>query len=433
MSLLVIPAVALALEIVVRRSAVLWPVRGPLRLLLAFFCAIVLTLYGAAMSGLLPQSLHAGGGVLRFASDSFKYQAEAETVANGLRHGALRPLVEHETLLYSKFLGIVYAAVGSAPLAGMLFNAVFYLASLVSVYLVARRFAGEEAAGLSLWMAGLWPGFWLHATQTFRWVETTAALHVGLAALVLLVGGASLRVVVAGLVAAGVLLLDAPYMIRVLYWVLGALAMVLGLFAIRRPAWRPAAVRVGAAAVVLLVAFYAVWVLAWSSARTDPLTALVEARLGFDKATVPGATALTADPQLLSAGELLRNLPAAYLAAFFAPDPATLLAETPGMFSLRRYVVVEVLVYYALLPFTVFGAVQVIRRAGERDRLPVLLLLAVMLAVYGVLGTVVTNGGTLYRFRLPYVLMQFTFTAVALGTVAAAWRRRHPRPMEVTV
>ncbi|MGE3191563.1 MAG: hypothetical protein AB7N90_17900, partial [Vicinamibacterales bacterium] len=95
------------------------------------------------------------------------------------------------------------------------------------------------------------------------------------------------------------------------------------------------------------------------------------------------------------------------------------------MSNIRPYVFPEMAVYYLLLPFTAIGIAVRLASRGQGVG-PTLFLVAFVLAVYAILGTIVMNAGTLYRLRLPYVLIQFGF-AVA-GLQWAAWRLGWMRP-----
>jgi hypothetical protein len=116
--------------------------------------------------------------------------------------------------------------------------------------------------------------------------------------------------------------------------------------------------------------------------------------------------------------EFVENLPEAYRAALFAPFPGMLLSDAPGESRIRRYVIVEMLAYYALLPFVVAGVVLALRRADAR--LSTLFVVLFLVGFLGLLGTVVMNAGTLHRLRLPSVLLLMTFAAAGLRAATRA-------------
>lgn len=122
--------------------------------------------------------------------------------------------------------------------------------------------------------------------------------------------------------------------------------------------------------------------------------------------SVGGLSQLDQDIQLYSVGDLLSYLPRAVQIAFFAPFPDMWFGQgvLPQTTLMRRLVAIEMAINYlclAMLPISVW-------RWWRKPELWVVVLFSVGLMV--ILAMVVTNVGTLYRYRYG-----FTMVVVTLG------------------
>lgn len=163
-----------ACELMWARVPTLHPHRWHFRAMLALFWAAILGLLLLDRLNLTPALFHRG--VPRFASDALTYQRQAEVVAADLRRGSFAALVDHQVFNYSRMLGLLCLIFGSNPLIGSVFNAGFYVVSLVSVFLVGSRLFSERPGLIAAWLFAVSPTFLLHDTQTLRWVTTTTGL-----------------------------------------------------------------------------------------------------------------------------------------------------------------------------------------------------------------------------------------------------------------
>jgi hypothetical protein len=423
--MLVIVPIVVALEAIGWISATLRPYRWHLRALVVAFCALVPLVDAGTRQGILPDNLHFGAGVLRFASDSFTYRTQAAAVATALREGSPAALLEWEYFTYARLLGIVFALFGTEPLVGMLFNAVFYVSTLVCVLLLGRALFGARTGVVAMSCMALWPGFVMHETQTIRWVMTTAALLAVMTAIVGLMRTSTAWAAVAGGgVGYAILLFDMPYMARLVQVALLGFAGLLLLPRLRRGAGWPPVIRVAAAGIVAFVAYQIVWSPGVAAVELADLERIVEAREEFVAKTGHAATSFSNLRELDGVRDLVLNLPAAFQAALFAPYPGMLLAGSPGVSNLRHWVLAEMSVYYVMLPFAAVGVVAALRHREVTTRLPALFLLLFTLGCYGLLGTIVINAGTLYRMRLPFVLIQSVFAVAGFFAVLAFVRSR---------
>jgi hypothetical protein len=449
------------------RSAALRPYRAHFRGMLALFWGVMLAVFALGASGAVPQMFFQG--TPRFASDALTYHGQAMAVASQLTQGNVGVLMDREVFGYSRVLAVVYAIFGSAPPVGNVFNAVFFLASTISVFLIGRELFGPRVGLWAAWGLAVTPTLLLHYTQTLRWGLTSAALHLAVLGTVLLVSRRGWHVpFLIAILGFAALATDLPHVARLFALVGIAYAGVL--FADRslgraRFAW---SARVGALAATALFAYYVAWMLparasgaartgdlAWDAAagsreelRTprrariagDPATTVVGsigtyldetiepallARDGFvrdaevlRRAGIPLGTAMTGR-SLRDFPDFLSNLPAAFAVALFEPTPVRLLQEGGGVSRLRGFAAAEVTIYYATLVLSAVGFVLAARTGGAPRSIAVYLVLLTA-GAYALLGTVILNGGTLHRMRQPYLAVHWVFAAAAVVWLLSA-------------
>lgn len=128
-------------------------------------------------------------------------------------------------------------------------------------------------------------------------------------------------------------------------------------------------------------------------------------------------------PPLTGASDFVANLPAALAAAILVPTPASLLGADNGASRMGPVVAGEMVVYYLLFVTMCLGLKQALFRT-EEARLATIYLLLFTGAAYVIIGTVTMNGGTLHRFRLPYVVIHMAYAAPVLAVWLPAMLRR---------
>jgi hypothetical protein len=458
MSALVAAAVWGLCEATWASSAALRSYRWLFRLLLALFFALVVAIYYGSVLRLVPDRFHYGNGVLRYASDATTYQGQAGAVATDLRGGSLAGLRDPQKFGYSKLLGVLFALVGPNPLAAMLLNGLFYAATLACILLVGIELFGARVAPLAVAIAAVWPGFLLHETQTLRWVETTLGLELFvLGSLRMLRQGWNWRPFALALAGYGFLLTDQPYLARLLGVLTVVFGCVLALVARRRRDRIQPAFALVALGLITLIMFRAMWAdsitrmievaqterawgmrpsergglgglldTAWARVEGNLVT-IALARRGFEVADLqrPDGTLSGPIPPLMSPAALAANVPAALVRAVFAPFPSRVMSNRPGVSNIRRFVWIELVPYYTLISLALVAMIAaLLRRAGTLSSVQAAFVAMILVVVYALLGTVVTNDGTLYRFRVPYVLLQIVFAAEGGRLVVQAWRDR---------
>ncbi|MGE3189954.1 MAG: hypothetical protein AB7N90_09755, partial [Vicinamibacterales bacterium] len=251
-----------------------------------------------------------------------------------------------------------------------------------------------------------------------------------------------------------------PYLARVLYVSTAVYAAYLLVLAARAVTWRAPFVRVAVLGIAMYVSYGSLWlqffqpdvtyrapaaadeanaggaeismparpsrgntVLDWLETKLDDAVApLLYARYAFistqqdlDASGIVDGTPLKAKP-IFTFREFAANLPQAVYWAVFQPTPAALMHAGPGASGVRAYALIEVLLYYALLPLMVAGVVLGVA-GGPANRVRVLVILFICAFAYVLFGSIATNGGTLHRYRQPFVLLQTVF----VGAAACRW------------
>lgn len=465
-----------AFELLWARSPVWRARRHHFRAMLALFWTLAFAIWAGDAWGLAPGLYF--NSVARFASDAYTYQVQGLYVADGLRNGSIVPLTSQQIFNYSRLVGILLYLSGESRLIASLFNAIFYMISVLSVFTLARRLYGDRPAIVAAWLAACWPIFLLYETQTLRWVTTTAGLHLTLVSIVALVASRRVLYPVLGTFAGfAILLTDMPQFARLCYVVAFGYALILlaaDLFGRTLPV---RAIRVAIVAVVMASSYHFAWVLpardsssvtfASSGNGAGPpapgpqaspalpdermptfdefpvvqratyldrlIAPILETRIGYLRQNqeliqqgIEMGTPISARP-LVSSRAFLMNIPDALGAAILTPTPASLMRSGTGASRLGRYAAAEVVVYYGLLLTMGVGIAQALRKGGD-SMFATIFILLFTLAAYIVIGTVTMNGGTMHRFRLPYVVLHMAYAAPVFAALIA---RLKPHALDV--
>ena len=169
-------------------------------------------------------------GIPRFASDAATYQNQAVLLADILNSGSRQEFFAPEFFNYSRLLALLYVVFGQHASVGSVFNAVFYMASLVAIFYIGRQLFNDRAGLLAAWLFACSPTFLLHETQTLRWAATTAGLHVSTVGALLLTGPHWVFGFLFSLLGFAVLLNDLPYIARYFMFVVAIYSLVLFLY-----------------------------------------------------------------------------------------------------------------------------------------------------------------------------------------------------------
>lgn len=390
-----------------------------LRRLLAFAALLhlsaTLALFLAGRAGIAPQIVNRDGIVTAAAVDSVSYQQDA------LQHAAAP--------LHVRILAPLFAIFGTSILAAEPFNLLCYLAIVGLTFAIGREVGGARAA----LVVALWPTLLLHTTQFLKdplfiagtlalifivttWLTMTfdgrraaiaAALVLGAAALLLLIRAKFAVAILAIVTCAGVLLVVRQLAERrLLVWnticALVTLAAAVLLFVessrtLERVKMVPSPVRgASKSAAAPRMATVVVWgapvdrtSLALSTARERYVLSDTLSGSGIDD---------TVSPRGIRGW--LAYVPRAAAIGLWAPFPAMWLRPGGAVGTVGRAVAgVETLAMY------IIELLALVAVAMKPRRLSAIFL--VLIATFGVtlLALVVTNAGTLYRFRYPFWIL----------------------------
>jgi hypothetical protein len=425
-----------------------------------FHVAVAVLLFTAGRAQLAPKAVDRDGIVEAAAVDAVDYRGAAAALARTLREYGLRAWLAEGVPLHVRIISLCFAALGPlfgyGTLAAEPFNLACYLAVVGLAQALARETGGERAARVAAVAVALWPTFLLHTTQLLKdplfiasalvpifivvtWLTRDyAPRHAALSAAAAIAATASLllirakfAVVVVALVALGLALLVVRqlHMRRLLVWNLLCALVILA--AAGALLWRsqrtfekdklvPSPVR-GPEKSAPATSVRMTAVVAWSavpprSALDDAGAALGSVRSRYNLTNAAAGSAIDSGVELRGARDVLAYAPRAFAIGMWAPFPSMWFQPGRSVGAAGRAASgIETLAMYVLELFALAAVVL------GRRRLASLLLLLVAAFGVTILGLVVSNVGTLYRFR--YV---FWILLIVLGVTGAekAWALR---------
>jgi hypothetical protein len=407
---------------------------------------LALALFTAGRSGIAPGIVDRNGVVKAIDVDSFTYREQAAALAAVLKErgfGAWRaeagtaPL--HVRLLSWQFR-VFSPVAGDSTLAAEPWNLLCFVAIVSLVFAIARECGGGRSSLFAAAAVALWPSLLFHTLQFLKdppFIAGTLALILlittwltrhyeprhAFAAAVLWISAASIllrirskfAIVVFALAAFGLILLVVRQLTerRVLFWnlscalaVAAAASLMLSqsthryerLKAYPSPVTgEPKALAGGLARLPTGIG--------WRPARTSPLLAAADdaslalgsARTRYNLVSVLGGSGIDTSVELRSASDVVAYLPRALAIGLWAPFPA--MWRQPGRVTgsaARLAAGAETFAMYCFELLAIAGVFLAPRRLAA--------LLLLVIATFGVttLALVVSNVGTLYRFRYPF-------------------------------
>jgi 4-amino-4-deoxy-L-arabinose transferase-like glycosyltransferase len=406
-------------------------------------------------------------------SDSYEYQAGAARLAevlkqDGLRAWAVKPERAHVKLISLQF-AVLSPLFGYSALSAEPFNLFCYVAILSLVLLLGREVGGRRAGLRAACIVALWPTLLLHTTQLLKdplfiaaalalilvvttWLTRTYRLvnAVAMGALMAVAMGALLLIrvkfgaIIFVIVLFGFALLVARQLIerRWLYWNLVSPLLILcvgglALFFLttgREKYKQYPSNRGGLHKSVAMPGRQVPSVISYArrgaSPKTPPgdarpLSALTEAavsgiggaRYKYNVGYPKSGSAIDRNVEFENWKSLILYLPRAFVIGFFAPFPDTWIGTGQSVGGAGRVLAgAETLTMYLCELLVLVGI-------WRRPRcLPSWLLL--LIAAFGmtVLGLVVSNVGTLYRFRYLFWILLIILAAQSLENIFSAWR-----------
>jgi hypothetical protein len=414
---------------------------------------IVVLVFAAGRMQLAPRFLD-GDGIVP-GSDSITYQHDARQLAVTLRQAGFGAWRHTAALVHVRLLSLVLALFpalsGYGILAAEPLNLVCYLAVISVTFAIGRETGSTRSGLVAAAMIALWPTFVFHTTQFLKdplfiagalalvfivvtWLTRTydwraaagAGMAMSLAAVMLFLIRAKFVAVIVALIVLGAVLLLARQLVekRLYLWnavcALATLAVATLMLSQATRAYEKVKVYPSpdrgepkSIAAATRVPAIVVW-----RRGADPVSlALGSVRARYIASDRAAASGIDDDVNIESASDLVAYAPRAAEIGLWAPFPN--LWFQPGLRSGkggRLIAGAETFVIYLLELLTIPAVLLRPRRA------PALLLLLFALLGVTMLGLVVTNIGTLYRFRYSFWILLIV-TGVSGGRkLVRAWR-----------
>ncbi|HEV8434600.1 MAG TPA: hypothetical protein VGR95_14380 [Thermoanaerobaculia bacterium] len=412
-----------------------------------FHVVVTLLLFVAGRMQLAPHLLDRDG-ILAATSDSVMYQQDA------LRPGAWRDATErfHVRLLAPFFRA--FAPFRAGILAAEPLNLFCYLAIVGLTFAIGRETFDQRSGLVAAGVVALWPTFVLHTTQLLKdplfiaatlalvvvivsWLTTTYDWSRVVAAVVVLVAAAALLyrlrwqfgIVVLAIVVFGLVLLVARQLFerRLLLRNLASAAVALGAgLLIASQADRtlvkvkpyPSPVR-GESKMVAGTGKHVTPLVVWVAHADRTGTTIGGIRARYNLSDAGARSPIDEQVELRSASDVVAYLPRAIAIGFWAPFPDMWLTRGQNVGQAGRALAgAETAMMY------VFELFAVLAIALPPRRLPALLLFGIAAIGVTALGMVVSNVGTLYRFRYSFWILLIITGVAGAEKLAHRFRGR---------
>ncbi|HEY0379761.1 MAG TPA: hypothetical protein VGC87_22770 [Pyrinomonadaceae bacterium] len=431
--------------------------------------ALAVTLFWAGRAQVAPSFLDRDGIMESFAFDSYEYQRGAARLAGILKESGVRAWAAEPEQAHVKLIAIQFALLsplfGYSTLSAEPFNLFCYVAILCLVLLLGREVGGRRVGLAAAGVVALWPTFLLHTTQflkdplfiagglaltlivttwltrTYDWVRAAGmgALMAAATALLVLVRHKFGVIIFAVAFFALVLLVVRQVLERrLLYWnlicpllvlLVGALT-IFSLTATDRKIKQYPSTQGGQPKAVAGPGKQAPAIVVYKgsvppktktppnftdrlSGATEKIAAdLSQTRHRFNVGTPESGSAIDREVEFRDSKDLVHYLPRAFQIGFWAPFPDTWLGAGARVGNAGRLLSgAETLVIYLCQLLALI--------AIWRDPRSLSSWLLLLIIIFGVtaLGLVVSNVGTLYRFRYLFWMLLIILGAKGLENV----------------
>lgn len=350
-----------------------------------------------------------------FAPDAASYWNRGRLLAEHWRGIAPAPEFELGTqVIYSYLNGLFHYVLGDSTFAIVVVNLFAGVWTVLLSFAIAREVASESVGKVAAVLVAFFPSLVLWSVVNIRDALTTF----GVAVTVYF----GLRIYRAGRardfvgVVAGVVFLAG---LRDYMGFLVLAGLILGAVTLLRPG--RIGISLAAGTVLTLVLVFALEQLGLFQRVVveSPLEQAQQLRRGLQQDFGGGAagSAFGVEYETGTISGALRFIPVGLAFFLFAPFPWAI-GSTLQLFTLP-----EVLVWYALIPFTAFG-LWVAPKHGRGSALVVVAVLAVVVTSYAL---VEGNIGTAYRHRAQVMPLFFLFTAAGIVHLRDRWREKRRR------
>jgi hypothetical protein len=413
--------------------------------------ALAVALFWAGRAQVAPSFLDRDGIMESFAFDSYEYQRGAARLAGILKESGLRAWAAEPEQAHVKLIAIQFALLGPlfgySTLSAEPFNLFCYVAILCLVFLLGREVGGRRVGLAAAVAVALWPTFLLHTTQflkdplfiagglaltlivttwltrTYNWVSAAgmSALMAAATALLVLIRH-KFGVIIFAVVCFALLLLVVRQVLerRLLYWnlicpllvlIVGALT-TFSLVATSQKLKQYPSTEGGQPKAVAGPGKQAPAIVVYRGAvspetkahpnltgrlhrATERIAAdLSQTRHRFNVGAPESGSSIDREVEFKDSKDLVLYLPRAVEIGFWSPFPNTWLGAGARVGSAGRLLSgAETLVIYLCQLLALVGI--------WRDPRSLSSWLLLLIVIFGVtaLGLVVSNVGTLYRFR----------------------------------
>ncbi len=328
-----------------------------------------------------------------FAPDTGAYDSRAYSLAQGGQPSL------GKAAGYIYFVAGIYRVFGHTPVGAMIANGFLGTLTTVFVYLIARDIYSRKVARTAFLLTAFFPSLILWSALLLKDTLSVFLIVLIIWSTIKLHRQFRIRYVI-------MILVSTAYLTQIRYYIVPfVVAAVLSSFLIQPIRRLGRSMLVG---VTVAMLFFAIWQYApgetkgrYSGYSVD-LASVNDIRAGF----AGGGSEFLGDIRIGSYVEAIKFLPVGLLYFFLGPFPWQIKIHRP----LQVIALPEVLMWYCLVPFMVYGLGYILRHR-IRSSYPIIVYVMLLTLAY---SFTITNMGSLYRFRAQMLVFYFIFVAVGI-------------------
>ncbi len=308
---------------------------------------------------------------------------------------------------YDYLVMIVYVIFGHTPIGAKVVNGILGTHTAVFIYLIARDIFGRKVARTSFVLVAFFPSLLLWSSLMLKDALVMFMITLTIWSAMKLHRRFRIRYVV-------IILASMAYLTNIRYYIASLImAAIISSFLVQPLRRLIRSIFVG---LVLAILFAVVWQYALGNTEGHhagyplDLARINDVRQGF----AGGGSKFLGDVRIESYMEALKFMPLGFSYFFLGPFPWQIKIHRP----LQVMAVPEVLIWYFLLPFMIYGFAYTLRNSFGRSY-PIIIYVSILTLAYTL---TITNMGSLYRFRAQMLIFYFIF--VGVGIVRFRNRRR---------
>jgi len=360
-------------------------------------------IFGFLLRALLALIVHYSqlGESLFLQPDAVTYDKLGWGIAKAWREGRNFDIVgatEHIQVGYYYFLAVVYFLVGHSPIIVKLLNCFIGALTGLYIYHIAKRIFDKNAAILAILLTTFFPSLVFWSTQNLKDSLVILLICLIVWSIINLQRGFRWNYLLIALFSSLYLSSLRTYMLFLLGFSIALSFLLSGRGGLKRKA-----VLAGCAVLLMggIFFFYRQFgALKWNYLLSLSFETLDRIR----RTTTVGGSAFHPEADVSTLPKALAFLPIGLTYVLFAPFPWM------GGSLLARITFPEMLVWYALVPFTFYGVFYSLRKK-RRESLAIIFFLVTTMATLAVMQG---NVGTLYRQRAPLLVFYLVFASVGI-------------------